>query len=335
MRQKAWGWLLATCALPVMAQGAPEADKVEWPLPWQAGTTLEYDHAYASTNRRDGQEVTIKATDVTRISVERADSDGYVQRWVSTDPKYDLSALPEQARLAITAAAEAMRDLPLDVRLDAEGAYQGLLDVETLRQQYREAMETSFARIMEPHADQLPADAEAMIARIIETLTAPAVVEQQFAEIPAAYNFIAGGGLSPGVEYAYEDQGVNPLGGEAIAMHNTLVMSETDRQGVYDVHWRIEPDVQAVAAAIERAAGEMVGDALASASEAQQAEAAEAMATARSGAEFTTTVTYRVDASRGVVQRMEHVQVKRFGNKDETTTNVLTLRPSPTSGGAR
>lgn len=334
MRLKVWGWLLAACALPAMAQDAPEVDQVEWPLPWQVGTTLEYDHAYVSTNRRDGQEFTIKATDVTRISVERADREGYVQRWVSTDPKYDLSALPEQARLAITAAAEALRDLPLDVRLDAEGAYQGLLDLETLRQQYREAMETSFERIMEPHAEQLPADAEAMIARMIDTLTAPAVVEQQFAELPAAYNFIAGGGLSPGVEYAYEDQGVNPLGGEAIAMHNTLTMSDTDRQGVYEVRWRIEPDIQALALAIERAAGQMLGDALASASEAQQAEAAETMATARRDAKFSTTVNYRVDASSGVVQRMEHVQVKRFGNKDETTTNVLTLRRGPVPDGA-
>jgi hypothetical protein len=331
MRHKGWGWLLAACALPAMAQDAPE---VEWPLPWQAGTTLEYDHAYASTNRRDGQDYTIKATDVTRISVERADSDGYVQRWVSTDPTYDLSALPEQARLAITAAAEALRDLPLDVRLDADGAYLGLLDVETLRKQYREAMEASFARIMAPHAEQLPADAEALIVRMIDTLTAPAVVEQQFAEIPAAYNFIAGGGLSPGVEYAYEDQGVNPLGGESIAMHNTLAMSVADRQGVYEVRWRIEPDVHALALAIERAAGEMLGDALASAGEAQQAEAAETMAAARRDAEFTTTVTYRVEASSGVVQRMEHVQVKRFGNKDETTTNVLTLKPGTVPDGA-
>jgi hypothetical protein len=324
MKHKVWGWVLAAVAFPVVAQ---EADGVEWPLPWRIGTTLEYDQVYVSTNRRDGQEFTVKATDVARISIERADADGYVQRWVSTDPKYDLSALPEQARLAVTAAAEALRDLPLDVRLNAEGAYLGLVDLETLRQKYRSAMETAFERILQPYSDQLPSDGEAILARVIDTLTAPSVVEQQFAELPAAYNFVAGGGLAPGVEYAYEDQGLNPLGGESIAMHNTLTMSEPDRLGIYEIRWRIEPDVKALTAAIEHAAEEMLGDALASADAAQQAEAKEAMAAARSNAEFTTTVIYRVDGSSGVVQRMEHVQVKRFANKDETTTNVLRLRP--------
>jgi hypothetical protein len=221
MKHKVWGWVLAAVAFPVVAQ---EADGVEWPLPWRIGTTLEYDQVYVSTNRRDGQEFTVKATDVARISIERADADGYVQRWVSTDPKYDLSALPEQARLAVTAAAEALRDLPLDVRLNAEGAYLGLVDLETLRQKYRSAMETAFERILQPYSDQLPSDGEAILARVIDTLTAPSVVEQQFAELPAAYNFVAGGGLAPGVEYAYEDQGLNPLGGD---LRNTLA----DRAG--------------------------------------------------------------------------------------------------------
>lgn len=40
---------------------------------------------------------------------------------------------------------------------------------------------------------------------------------------PVAYNFPAGGGLQLDREYAYQDEGASPFGGETIPMNNTML----------------------------------------------------------------------------------------------------------------
>lgn len=326
MKPMPWGALLALCVLPAWAQAQAGAPEIEWPLPWRAGVVLEYDQQYTSTDRRDGRDHTVSATDVVRISIVRADEDGYVQRWVSTDPAYDLTAMPEEMRLAVGTAAEAFRDLPMDVRLDAEGAYVGVLDVAALQSRYREALEQAFADVAGRADPALPAETRALLSKMTDALTAPAVIEQQFAELPAAYNFVAGGGLAPEVEYRYDDTGTSPLGGESIAMRNRMSLAATDDPDVYALHWRIEPDNAAITAIIRRFVDDLMQDQLKAAGPEQEAAYATAMAELGKRADFNTTVTYLVDGTTGVVQRMEHVQVKRIGNKDETSRTVLTRR---------
>lgn len=143
---------------------------------------------------------------------------------------------------------------------------------------------------------------------------------------PVAYNFPAGGGLQLDREYAYQDEGASPFGGETIPMNNTMLLSTSQQvPGHYELVWTIVPEPEATWAAIAGAARQLVGDVLAGEEEAGALLEQEMEALGRD-AHFSTTVTYRIDPCTGVVQHMEHVATKRFGGKEEIETSVLWLR---------
>lgn len=304
------------------AAAQPEDRRITWPLPWRAGVALEYDQSFESVDRKSDVTVAVKGTDVVRISIDRADTEGFVQRWVSTDPKLDLEQLPAGMRTVMTSTMQAFKGLALDVRLDKEGTYQGLLNLAQLQPRYRDAMLAIMTRTLSLGGKPPKPEDTAMMTRVVDTMTAPAVVQNQLAEEPAAYNFVAGGGLAMDTEYEYEDEGANPLGGKAIRMVNTMSLRQADDPRLYEVHWRVVPDGRQTAAMVEQFVRDMFKD--------QKDLPASAIEKSLAGlsrdAEFSTSVTYLIDKTSGIVERMESVQVKRFGSKNETERTVMTLR---------
>ena len=161
---------------------------------------------------------------------------------------------------------------------------------------------------------------------MIDMLTARPVLEQQLADIPAAYNFVSGGGLELDAEYEYEDSGTNPLGGEPIPMRDRLHLTTAADPRFHALTWEVEPDAQVASALAAQAAEQMLAPQAVGQDAGAQEELQQALEQARADAKFTTTVSYLVDKATGVIERMEQVEVKRFGGKDQTTTTLLQRR---------
>ena len=299
-----------------------EQQKITWPLPWRRGAPLEYDQTFESVNRKGELSVAVKGSDIVRISIERADSDGFVQRWISTDPKLDVDQLPAAMRTVMRSTAQAFKGLALDVRLNKDGTYQGLLNLAELQPRYRNAMMAIMTKASLLPGKAPTPEATAMVTRMVDMIAAPAVVEAQFAEEPVAYNFIAGGGLAMDTEYEYEDQGTNPIGGQPIRTVNTLSMNQASNPAQYEVHWRVVPDAAETTAMIKDFTREMFKDQ----KEMPVGEVDKVLAQLSIDADFSTTVTYLVSKVTGIVERMETVQVKKIGSKNESKRTVMSLR---------
>lgn len=325
---------LATGVLLVCAWSGPVAradearesdqaadDAVTWPLPWRVGVRLEYDQTYRSVSVRNGKPVEITGTDLVSVEIVRADTGGFVQRWTSLAPSLQTDALPADLASTMQAALAAMADIELDVALDEEGSYQGLANLDDVHARYSAALRAMFATLADKQGTT-DAATKATFDNMVGMLTARPVMENQLAEQPAAYNFVAGGGLELDAQYEYDDEGTSPIGGKPIKMKNRLWLGEADDPGLYALRWEVEPDAEATAQMIAEAVRKMLAPQLASAGPEAARQIQTAIDGVRRDAKFTTTVEYLVDRQTGIVERMQHVQVKRFGQKDETTTTT-------------
>lgn len=307
-----------------------EEERIAWPVAPQAGVQLTYDSSHASVSTTGDERMEINSSGVTRVWAEE-DSEGVLQRWMSSDTGVEVQGAPAELEPAIATAIQAFDGITLDVRLDAEGNYVAVANMDQIQPLYLEAMRSMFQHMGGALGElgedgEALADVEAGMESMLQALAAPQVLESQLAELPVAYNFPAGGGLQLDREYAYQDEGASPFGGETIPMNNTMLLSASQQvPGHYALVWTIVPDPDATWAAIASAAQQLVGGALIDDEEAGELMDREMEALGRD-AHFSTTVTYRIDPYTGVVQHMEHVATKRFGGKEEIETSVLSLR---------
>ena len=302
---------------------APDPDALSWPLPWKPGQALVYDQRYESEESRDGKTMRVVSTDVVDLLMAPRAEGGWVQTWTGRDPRMQTEGLPPQMDRMFAAGIEAFRDLPIDIALNADGHFENVANLPDVQPRFRRALQGLFDAMLgetkgKPGADE----AEVVFARMVDTMTAPAVLESQLGETPAAYNFVSRGGLVPGREYEYADEYANPLDGGMIASANSLLLTRAaDEAGMVDVRWTVRPDLDAITAVIAR----FVDRTLQGRAPGPK-ERAELVARLRDGAEFVTVVSYRVDPASGVVQRMEVMQRKQFGGKQETERTTMTLR---------
>lgn len=322
------GAVLAAAWLCAGAAGATEgaredaADAVAWPLPWAKATTLVYDDRYEKVVRRGGAETTVRGQGVTHVSTTPA-ADGYRQRWWSENLEFDAAQLGGMAPV-MAAAVKALEGVPIEFQLDAAGAYVSLTNVENVAGRYRSALKSMFAGIdaeIPAEAKAEAADILAMLDRLADTLTSPEVLSVTLAEAPAAYNAVAGGGLAPGREYRFADEGRSPLSDRPLPRSNLMTLAAApDAPGRYDVRWVIELEPEALHAQLAESFDRLTAG----------TETGMEGAALFSGARIATTIDYRVDAASGRVERMQRTKVQRFGDQDETETSVMTLRrPAP------
>lgn len=327
--------MLASC-LPLSAKekqapsktaSIPEPDALEWPLPWKPGMVLTYDQHYTSEEAKDDVSVRVTATDVVELRMTPRVGGGWVQSWTGREPKLHSEGLPPQLHRMMAAAVESFRDLSIEVALDAEGHFENIANLPDVQPRFRRTLQGMFDGMLaemkgKPGSDE----AEVTFARMVDAMSAPAVLESQLGETPAVYNFVSGGGLAPDRQYDYADEYANPLDGEMIASANTLRLTRpADAAHLVDVHWIVRPDLDGITGVITRFVDRTLqGQAQAKAQD--EKARAKMVAALRDGAEFVTEVTYRVDPASGLVQRMDMVQRKRFGVKQETERTTLQLR---------
>lgn len=301
----------------------PDPNALSWPLPWQPGMVLTYDQAYESEESKDGESMRIRSTDVLELRMSERAGGGWVQRWTGRAPQVQTEGLPPQMQKLMAVAVESFRDLPIDIALGPEGHFENVANLPDVQPRYRRALQGMFDGVLgELKGKPGASEAEVMFARMVDAMSAPAVLESQLGETPAAYNFVSRGGLVPDRRYDYDDEYANPLDGEMIASSNSLLLSRpADDTKAVDVHWTVRPDLDAITAVIARFVDRTLQG------QAPAGKEREAMvAKLKADAEFVTEVTYRVDPQSGIVQRMELVQRKRFGGKQETERTTLVLR---------
>jgi hypothetical protein len=161
------------------------------------------------------------------------------------------------------------------------------------------------------------------LLRMLDMMATPQALENLIAPVPSRYNFVSGGGLTPGKVYEYEDEGPNPFGGKPFPLHNTMQLERDTQPGWYLFHWNMAVDrekggealAEAVAALMER--GGMKGS---------KAEFDAAREQVLKDTDINFSARYRVDGHTGIVQWMQLVQARRVGGRNTVQTSTLTLR---------
>jgi tetratricopeptide (TPR) repeat protein len=303
---------------------------VTWPVPWKPGLVLEYDQQTEVIRANGGEEARRTSTTVATVAIVEAGEAGYLQRWTwrGGDTSFDNVAPGDQASLV--AIAKDLAGLPLDVRLQGDGYYEGLANVGELAPKLRAAMENALERSGGPAPDP---DALAAVRRMFDAIAQPAVLEAALSPIPFRYNFIAGGGVIPGKRHEYDDEAPNPFGTAPIPTRNALTfLPDPQRAGWYEVRWTMQVDPEKggplLAAAVDRLVGPMLA-------KAPEAERDALMAKIRKESNVQASALYRVDGATGIVHRFELVQERRIGDRSQVETTTLALRDGTAAPGPK
>ena len=329
---KTW-WLAAMCGL-VLCTGAQAKEfgkagavattrEVSWPVPWQLGTKLEYDEVDETVTFQGERESRSTTTAIATVEILEARDDGFLQRWTWRDGRTDDEGIDELVRRATAAAMKGLEDLPLDVRLDREGAYVGVDNIQSLAVKAREAMHRVAKESFADRKRPLGAKEQEGLLRMIDTVTTPEVLENMVASVPSRYNFVSGGGLTPGRLYEYEDEGPNPFGGAPFPMHDTMQVEPDATPGWYLFHWTMTMDREKGSAVLADAVERLLKTGQAKLTKAESETVREQVL---KDTDVNFSARFRVDGRTGIVQWMQLVQAKRVGGRNTVQTSTLTLR---------
>lgn len=329
---KSW-WFAAMCGVFLCAgaqakefgkSGPVIAEReVSWPLPWQLGSRLEYDEVNETITIQGDRESRSTSTAIATIEILDVRKDGFLQRWTWRDSHTHDEGVDEVVRRATAAAMKGLEDLPLDVRLDKDGAYVDIDNIQTLSTEMREAMRRVARESTSDRKRPLSARDQKGLQRMLDMVTTPAALENLIGSVPSRYNFVSSGGLTPGRLYEYEDEGPNPFGGAPFPMHDTMLLEPDATPGWYLLQWTMTMD--------REKGSEVLADAVAQLlkSSAVKMSAAELDATRErvlKDTDVNFSARFRVDGRTGIVQWMQLVQAKRVGGRNTVQTSTLTLR---------
>lgn len=322
--------ILATPLLLLLALGArpTHADDgtLTWPLPWKMGTTLSYDKSTVTSKQARGVEKVRRYTDVTQISIVRAGSDGYLQRWSSRDVAIDNPGAAPAEVAAEREAVQRMSMLPIDVQLDGQGLFTRIGNLSTLQPVYRsivaQGMERSLAQSVAAIADaqareQALAKARAGNAPALERATSEAALNNLMAPQPLSYNYFAVGGMVAGQRYEIEDMGESLLG-EPLPMLATVrvVVDPADPRYVVG-QWTLAPHPQK-AAPLLWANLETLTRAPIPAAQKQGLP---------SQLDVRTELMVRIERATGIVQSLRRIETRLVLDNREVKTTIMQLRP--------
>lgn len=322
---------------PALAEVPKKADKPivpakqeapTWPLPWKPGAKLVYDERSETVERKDGKTERMASTATATISAVRADGDGVVQRWQWSDYHYTFENIDATTEAVVRGLADALGNVPLDVRLDKDGNFAAVLNAAAFQPVIREHLGNSFrAGVVKAAADaqekptpEALAKLDTQLAPMLDMMSSEAFVTTLLSKEPQAFNFMGAGGITLNEEIEYDDQGQNPVGGEPIPMIGRLKVSPAQQQGFVEVHWTLDMDPERAAAIIGDVAQKLLGE---------KAEASDKAALSKAmpkTVDIGTNTTFLIDTATGIVHRMVRVERKNIGDKQESESTTLVLR---------
>ena len=303
-----------------------KTEALSWPLPWKAGTTLTYDETYESTKRKGERVERISGATTTQISVVKADEQGFLQRWRWSAGGYRFDNIDPAQQAILNGLAGALKGVPLDVRLDRDGAFESIANIEQFQPVIREHLEKALkAGVTEAAAKananpQKLAEANARLAPMLEMLSGKEFVSGLLSKSPQAYNFMGAGGLVLDEEVEYEDLGQNPFGGEPIPMLGKIKVSrKVDAPGFVEAHWTVTLHPTKSVPIFTEAVKKLLGSVAPEQSDAVSKAMPKSI-------DISTEVTFLIDTATGIVHRMARAERKNIGDKQETESTTLTLR---------
>lgn len=316
--------LLLTTALAARASAADDA--IQWPLPWQVGTTLTYDKTTVSNKQSRGVAKVRNYADSTRISIVEASADGFLQRWTSDEVRTDSpGATPGELAIEREAVLR-MSAIPLDVRLDAKGLFTRISNLGELQPVYedivRQGMERSIAqsaaRIADPVArEQALVRARAASAETVVRMASEAALNNLVAPQPLSYNYFAVGGMVPGQRYEIEDLGENPAGGEPLPMLGSVMVKIDPADPRFLLaEWKMGLHPQKAAP--------LLWDAL------ETLTRSPIPARDRQGVpsqfEIRTELSVRIESATGIVHLLRRIETRQVMDSREVKTTTMSLR---------
>lgn len=321
--------LAVACAAPVQAQKNRHNNDIalDWPLPWRAGTTLTYDETSESSKRKGDKVERSSATQTTRVSIVRADEEGFLQRWQWSRGDYRFDNIDPAEQAVVRSLVAAFEEVPLDVRLDREGAFVSIANISQFQPVMRDLLGKAMREAAAARTTQASTEEKAAIERglaaMVDKLTSEAFVSTMLSKQAQAFNFMGAGGLVTDQLIEYEDEGENPAGGAPFPMLGTILVSHVpDAPGFVEAHWTVKLHPVKSVPVLADFVGKLLGEAMPAG-----ADKAIRQAMPKS-IDIGTDTTYLIDTATGIVHRMVRTERKNIADRQETETSTLRLRQS-------
>lgn len=326
--------LVVACAAPMRAQNNRHNNDValDWPLPWRAGVALTYDETSESSKRKGDKVERTTASATTRVSIVRADETGFLQRWQWREGSFRFDNTDPAEQAVIGSLMAALKDVPLDVRLDRDGAFLSIANIDRFQPVMRELLGKAVREAAAGRAKQASTGEEEVanasaLAAMLDTLTSEAFVSAMLSKQPQAFNFMGAGGLLVNQLVEYEDEGPNPIGGAPFPMLGTILVSHVaDAPGFVEARWTVKLHPVKSVPVIADTVGKLFGDTLPAGTDAAVRKALPKTI------DIGTDTTYLIETATGIVHRMVRVERKNIADQQETETTTLRLRQPGSSG---
>lgn len=316
--------ILLSGALAAKDYSKAPAELVEWPLPWARGVSLDYDESSERITEVKGVGNRVVTNGVTRIRIIDEDAQGFVQSWSTLDSDTRYEKVSDTVQLMLQELTASMGGLPLEVRLATDGNYAGIANLDAVHKRFGVVAKPQFERILANGGKPMAEGVRVGLQNVFDLLATRPVLEMQLSILPAAYNFVSGGGLALEHEYQYQDQAPNPQGGEPYPMTGRMTLHKDElHEGWMMMEWSLGIDREKGGEILATAARGLLGEAfLADGGK----EAQEAIARMAGNIDIGSSTRFRIDPATGIVQWMQLVQRKRVGDRNEVRTTTLSLR---------
>lgn len=251
---------------------SPAAETIRWPIPWKVGQVLTYETENLDMENSPKKREKIRSTDRTTIAITEATLEGYVQRWTSAEPRYEVIEGDAEAAKLAEDLVKALANLPIMVELDKDATYKGIRNLAEISSRVRAEMEPLVAKgvehgVRKVNKDASDADVKAAMEKarphldgMLEGLTSPAFLEAAIGQVVQNYNGFVGIELEAGAKYSAETELDNPLGASKFpaTIEFGLYASEDDPDDVF-LEWTSTIDPVRGADAVWEAAEALMG----------------------------------------------------------------------------
>ena len=254
MKNRGLGIFVLACLLlfPSLVAAA-----INLPVPWQQGMHVRYKSTSVQEKVRAGKQQRVETRETSALDITRADHDGFVQVWHSENPSVQVSGdTPNIAadRVVAEQLVYRFRELPLQARLDHQGAYKGIVNWQDVATAIREVMLPMLVRQARARPDLARTDEAkltAMLTPALQRMTGEQAINSTVGRQIALFNYFTAASLAPHTPASYQDSIASPWSADLIPTTGSFEMTKVDiRTGTVTIVWKqsIDP-VKGVAAA--------------------------------------------------------------------------------------